>query len=363
MSTGVSSTSLEAGAEDFDLRPLWPETRHDQWMDADYRSGWVSVIVPTYNRAAHLPNTLDSVWAQTYRPLELIVVDDGSEDDTASVVDYWANKRVDVPQFDVRFFRQENRGPSAARNLGLLHSRGEYIQFFDSDDRLHPQKIETHVSALEKDPRCNYAWSTHTTFRLSEETPEFSSYDVDRLIQESQHIPELSLFEMTGNLWDGFYRRSLCRRAGPMHEELTRMEDMEYNIRMSALHPPGRHIRANLMARGEHSESRLTGHRRGVEGLKTGFATLGVIEETLDHFDVAVGSPVRTTIANFYLGLAYVALHAGHSSSFDRAVTAAKRNREGAVFQLQLQVLRGLRVALGDRLTATLWARYANFAE
>jgi glycosyltransferase involved in cell wall biosynthesis len=331
-------------------------------MDPSFQPGWVSVIVPTYNRAEQLPGTLDSVWYQTYRPLELIVVDDGSTDDTVATVKDWADMRDD-DQFQVQACKQENRGPSAARNRGLVESRGQYIQFLDSDDRLHPQKIEAHAAALEAEPPCDYVWSAHTSFPLSGDDPGFSDYDVDELVSTSEYTRELALFEMTGNLWDGFYRRDLCWQTGPMHEALTRMEDVEYNIRMSALHPPGRYVEANLVARGEHEECRLTGRRHGKEGLETGFASLNVIEDTLDHFDVENGAPVRRTIANFYLGLAYVALQASRPSSFERAVEAAKRNREGRLFKTQLWALRGLRAMLGNETTARLWGKYANFEE
>lgn len=344
------------------VRSVWPETTHDRWMNPSYESGLVSVIVPTYNRADRLPATLDSAWQQTYRPIELIVVDDGSTDDTVETVKRWADARDDG-QFEVRVFQQENRGPSAARNLGLIRSGGEYIQFLDSDDRLHPQKIEAHVATLEAELPCDYVWSTHTSFSLSGGEPNFSDYDIDALVSASEFTPALGLFAMTGNLWDGFYRRNMCRRTGPMHESLTRMEDMEYNIRMSTLHPPGRYVDADLVARGEHEESRLTGLRHGEDGIQTGFASLGVIEDTLDHFDVGGDAPVRTTLANFYLGLAYEALHVSNRSSFERAVAAAKRNRDGVFFRTQLWILRTLRDVLGDTMTARLWGQYANFNE
>lgn len=347
--------------EEFELRPLWPETRHDLWMEPEGRSGWTSVIVPTYNRAPQLPKTLNSVWQQTYRPIELIVVDDGSEDDTVSVVEEWADARTDAERFDVRILQQENRGPSAARNLGLIASQGEYIQFLDSDDRLHPQKIEVHIAALEADPPCDYVWSSHTTFALSGGHPDFDGYDVDDLVETSEYTSALSLFEMTGNLWDGFYRREACRRTGPMHEALTRMEDMEYNIRLSTLHPPGRYVDAELVARGEHANRRLTGIKHGEEGLTTGFATLNVIEDTLAHCDVDLGEPVRTTISNFYLGLAYTALRVGSQPDFERALTGAQRNRKGFAFEAKLRLLRGLRFLIGEDATYQLWSRYSNF--
>src|SRR5438105_13937181 len=90
----------------------------------------VSIILPTYNRAKFLPQALASIRAQQFTDWELIVVDDGSTDDTAAVVRGLA---TDITQ-PVRYVRQENQGPYAARNTGLDHAAGELVAFFDSDD-------------------------------------------------------------------------------------------------------------------------------------------------------------------------------------------------------------------------------------
>ena len=95
-----------------------------------------SIIIPTYNRAALLREALDSVVQQTFRDYEVIVVDDGSSDETESVV-----KACGVP---VNFLRQENRGPGAARNLAVQRAQGRYIAFLDSDDKWFPWTLETY---------------------------------------------------------------------------------------------------------------------------------------------------------------------------------------------------------------------------
>src|SRR4051812_27741752 len=90
----------------------------------------VSVILPTYNRAKFLPQAFASIKAQTFTDWELVVVDDGSTDDTAAVV---AEQTRGWPQ-SVRYVRQENRGAYGARNTGLDLVRGDAVAFFDSDD-------------------------------------------------------------------------------------------------------------------------------------------------------------------------------------------------------------------------------------
>ncbi|MCL5998016.1 MAG: glycosyltransferase [Chloroflexi bacterium] len=100
----------------------------------------VSVIIPTYNRARLVRDTLDSVLAQTYRDLEIVVVDDGSSDDTAAVVTAYS-----AP---VRYLRQQNAGQAAARNTGIRAAGGEFIAFLDDDDVWLPQKLEQQLPLI-----------------------------------------------------------------------------------------------------------------------------------------------------------------------------------------------------------------------
>ena len=114
--------------------------------------GLVSVIIPTYNRAAMVSHVLDSVWNQTYRPIELLVVNDGSSDNTEAIVSSWISKHNDTPDFTAKLLTQKNAGGCAARNNGLTNAHGEFIQFFDDDDELCATTIKTHVDNLNAHP-------------------------------------------------------------------------------------------------------------------------------------------------------------------------------------------------------------------
>ncbi len=104
----------------------------------------VSVIIPAYNRAGFLPEAVGSVLSQTFGDFEVIVVDDGSTDNTPEVI-----KRFPP---EVRCFRQENGGSGSARNLGIEHARGEYLVFLDSDDVLFEDALEKGVACLDCHP-------------------------------------------------------------------------------------------------------------------------------------------------------------------------------------------------------------------
>jgi glycosyltransferase involved in cell wall biosynthesis len=105
----------------------------------------VSVIIPTYNRADFLPRAIESVLEQTYADFELVIVDDGSTDETADVVARYADPRI-------RYHWQENQERSAARNEGIALSQGAYVTFLDSDDWYLPCKLACQAAVLDADP-------------------------------------------------------------------------------------------------------------------------------------------------------------------------------------------------------------------
>src|SRR5215208_7256201 len=109
----------------------------------------VSVVIPCYNQAHFLGEAIESVLAQSHPNFEIIVVDDGSPDDTSEVAEHYP---------EVRLVRQENQGLSAARNAGLARSEGEYVVFLDADDRLLPEALKTGVECLEAHPECAYVY-------------------------------------------------------------------------------------------------------------------------------------------------------------------------------------------------------------
>ncbi len=113
----------------------------------------VSVIIPVYNGERYLGAALESVLAQTYRPVEIIVVDDGSTDDTAQVVRTFA-RRCAVP---LHYFCQENQGHAAARNRGIAKAAGDLSAFLDCDDLWLPHKLERQVALLQQSAEAGYA--------------------------------------------------------------------------------------------------------------------------------------------------------------------------------------------------------------
>ena len=123
-----------------------------------------SIVIPVYNKHKHIAATLRSVFAQTFADFEVIVINDGSTDDSES----------EVLQFDdsrLVYVKTENRGVSQARNLGIEKATGDYIAFLDADDAWHPRKLEIQVTWMEAHPEITMTGTQTTVIGRLQEAP------------------------------------------------------------------------------------------------------------------------------------------------------------------------------------------------
>jgi len=116
----------------------------------------ISIIIPTYNYAQYICEAIESVLNQTYKDFEIIVVDDGSTDNTKEVIKPYLNK--------IKYIYQQNSGPSSARNRGIKEAKGEYIAFLDADDIWLPQKLELQIKFMEKEKEVGLIFSDMILF-------------------------------------------------------------------------------------------------------------------------------------------------------------------------------------------------------
>ena len=188
--------------------------------------GLVSTIVPVFNRGELVVDAVESVLAQTHQPVECIVVDDGSTDDTPRIVDELAAREPDR----VRVIHKPNSGPGCSREQGREVARGEFIQYLDSDDLLAPNKFEDQVAALRADPEAALCYGVTEYHRLGQEAKRSIFATTDRPIDRI--FPAF----LTRRRWgtsSPLYRRSVTDRIGPwgwMWSE----EDWEYDCRIGA---------------------------------------------------------------------------------------------------------------------------------
>jgi hypothetical protein len=194
--------------------------------------GLVSVVIPVHDRPVVLVEAVHSALEQTYRPIEIVIVDDGSTDRTGAVADRLAATHPGV----IHVIHQANGGPGVARQRGLEASRGEYIQFLDSDDLLLPEKFAGQVAALQAHPECQICYGRSFEEDHSIQPPKRQGPIRSTGIQLSRLFP-LLLVERWWTTSSPLYRRHLLDRIGPWQAWINE-EDWEYDARAGATGAP-----------------------------------------------------------------------------------------------------------------------------
>lgn len=305
-------------------------------MTDRYEPGLVSVIVPTYNRADLLADSLESVLAQAYRPIELIVVDDGSTDDTKDLLEEWSKKCANDDQFELRYFYQENKGAPAARNLGLIESGGEYVQFLDSDDVLHSDKLTRQVDALRRDGGVDFVWSETARFRGS---PAFDGPIVTG--RRTREPWPGCLRETPWHTCGGLYRRQACVRTGPWNEGLRRCQDWDYCCRFLQMSPLCLYVRGVLSAARVHPDGQIRDLHRTRVGVKADIEAAQSVETALASAGPA--APVASDVlAGRYLKIARRAARLGWADLSTEARLGAEACASMAFRRFELSLFRGL---------------------
>jgi glycosyltransferase involved in cell wall biosynthesis len=188
----------------------------------------VSIVIPTYNRGRFLGEAVASALAQTYRDHEIIVVDDGSTDNTREIASGFPP--------EVRYFRQENQGVSAARNRGIELARGEYVCFLDSDDMLLPEALEKNVSLMDKYPDAGFSYGQALKidergrlFPVQKTSPAGKAY----LREGKEQIAHL-LFRCDVRTLTALVRRRCLYEVGLFDTKLRLHEDLDLWLRLSS---------------------------------------------------------------------------------------------------------------------------------
>jgi glycosyltransferase involved in cell wall biosynthesis len=198
----------------------------------------VSCIVPVFNGERYLSKTLDSILAQSYRPIEVLVVDDGSTDTSADVATSYGEA--------VRYLRQSNAGQATARNRGVHSSRGEFVAFLDADDLWHPEKTSRQVARFAARPELDYCLTHVQNFWEAELEQEAEMY------HDHPRGKPIAGF-VTGTL---MARRSLFARIGVFDTSLGHTDKTEWFLRADAAGAVRELLPDVLMYRRMHSGNR-----------------------------------------------------------------------------------------------------------
>ncbi len=196
----------------------------------------VSVVIPAYNDARFIGQAIGSVLAQTHRPLDIIVVDDGSRDDTAEIAESFGPP--------VRVFRQMNAGAAVARNAGMREARGEYIAFLDADDFWHPRKTEMQVHHLQHCTECVAVYCNKVEFREDAAQPAWHEpdrvEDLHALSRDTRASGWLYLELLRASILHTstlMAPRAVLQEIGEFDTTLRKGQDLDFWLRLSRLGP------------------------------------------------------------------------------------------------------------------------------
>ena len=184
-----------------------------------------SVVIPTYNRLPLLKEALESVWRQTLTNYEVIVVDDGSTDGTARFARSMGQS--------IKLLEQTNRGPGAARNLGIHHARGEYIAFLDSDDLWFPWTLDIYAQIIRQ--------SGQPAFIAGKPRPFFVPEELQRVFKENLRVHLFADYYAAGNEWRWWgassfvIRADALRAVGGFSEANINSEDADLALKLGAV--------------------------------------------------------------------------------------------------------------------------------
>lgn len=205
-------------------------------------AGLISCIVPVYNGARYIAQAIDSILGQTYAPLEVIVVDDGSSDNTREVVAGFGSR--------VACLYQENAGPAAARNRGLAAARGEFIAFLDADDLWHAEKLQRQSALLAQRRELDYCVAHVQNFwepGMEAESRQFRDH------RRSRPLPGYSTQTLLS-------RRSLFDAIGSFNPDLGHSDDTDWFLRANEYGARGTLLPDVLTFRRLHPHNRSRMH-------------------------------------------------------------------------------------------------------
>jgi glycosyltransferase involved in cell wall biosynthesis len=186
------------------------------------KNALVSVIIPNYNKGRYIAQTIDSVLEQTYTNTEIIVIDDGSTDNSEAILRSYGER--------IKWFKQENSGVSRARNRGIEESRGDYIAFLDSDDLWQPTKLEKQVALLDANSDIGLCYVGVEDIDENLKRLQYTEAD-----SYPDYCEALLLYSciVAGSCSSVLMRRELTKQAGVFDTDLTNGEDWEYWLRLS----------------------------------------------------------------------------------------------------------------------------------
>lgn len=263
----------------------------------------VTALIPTYNSERYIRETVESVLAQTYPVHEVIVVDDGSTDQTQQVLASYGDR--------IRYIRQTNAGPPTARNTGLVHATGDVIALLDSDDLWVPTKTERQVEYLQRHPSCGLVYTDMKTFDdrgIIEESVKISR----NLNLPSGHIFQEMFAETLFQTSAVLVRKSCLDQVGGFDTSLRMGDDYELFLRVARHFELGYIDEPLVLYRQHATQGTRTWGKQLQGGVPWEFLVLKKIVDRYPEMIQELGrAKVNQRLSKPYAALAYACLEAG----------------------------------------------------
>ncbi|MGB3405555.1 MAG: glycosyltransferase [Microcoleaceae cyanobacterium] len=253
-------------------------------------SSLISVIIPVYNGETTICETIQSVLNQTYSNFELLIINDGSTDNTLEMISSFEDSRIQV-------FSYENAGQGASRNRGLKQAKGEYVSFIDADDLWTVEKLEDQITALQQYPEAAvaYSWTDYVT-----ELGEFISHAPQRLYQGNVYA-RLLLSDFIGSGSNVLIRKSAILELNGFDQSLPPAEDWDMWLRLAARYPFTVVPKPQILYR-------VSPHSSSFNVLKMEAASLRVIERAITQSPQPINHLKSICLANRYKYLTWKTL-------------------------------------------------------
>lgn len=263
----------------------------------------VTALIPTFNSERYICETVDSVLAQTCPVHEVIVVDDGSTDRTQEVLASYGNR--------IRYIRQPNAGPPAARNTGLAQATGDFIALLDSDDLWAPTKIELQIDYLRRHPSCGLVYTDMKTFDESGIVEESVKISRNLSLPSGHIFPEMfheTLFQTSAAL----VRKSCIDAVGGFDTDLRMGDDYELFLRISRHYELGYVDEPLVLYRQHSTQGTRTWGKQLQQGEPWEFLVLKRVVDRYPEIVEELGrEKVNRRLSKPYAALAYACLAEG----------------------------------------------------
>jgi len=310
----------------------------------------ISIIIPSYNRFQLLKDAVKSCLNQTHQDIEIIIIDDGSTDNTEIEVNKlftseWSTKPI-------IYYKQKNAGASAARNFGLDNAKGEFIQFLDSDDLLYPGKLQLQLEEINKQKAevCTCYGYMGPIFGAMENEVLGASFDNKIDLMHKMCSGIVHVMQTTAPLW----RKSVLDSTNGWDKSIAFGDDLEYHIRLLNKVSKICFVPEKLFFVREHADFRLSDAKGNIKQIESGIATQYSIYDTLfinGLWDTVFQQGVLTNLKTLYANYMKLA----NSKEVYRFESSLMKIAKDPIKNNNILLLVAMRRLLGARFILTLF--------